>query len=373
MNRKQRNMYQNTSQHNVLYDEQLVKLISKGVKRWNAWKKENAYHSIFLQKANLSEEYLNGIDLSNAHLSGAQLYAVNLSNADLTGVDFTGADLISANLSNANLTDAQFDEDDLEKANLSGANLTRTSFKSANLRWTNFSKSLILNADFDSSSMIYTHFEEATITSCTIFGASIWNVFLENAIQKHFVITDYDEPEISVDDLEIAQFIHLLIRNKNLRKVIDTMTGKAVLLLGRFDDGGKEVLNSIADYLRDKNMIPIIMDFEQPRNKDFTETIRTLAGLCKYIIADVSSPKSVQQELSHIVPVLEIPISIILKNGQEEYSMLRDLSKYPWVNFPVVNYNDTEHLLSLIQLRIIDTLELKNKEIEERKGKLWSN
>ena len=45
-----------------------------------------------------------------------------------------------------------------------------------------------------------------------------------------------------MDDLEIAQFIYLLLNNQKIRHVIDTITSKIVLILGRFTPERKAVL-----------------------------------------------------------------------------------------------------------------------------------
>ena len=60
---------------------------------------------------------------------------------------------------------------------------------------------------------------------------------LESATQKNLIITRDGEPKITIDDLEIAQFIHILLNNQKIRKVIDTITSKVVLILGRFTKG----------------------------------------------------------------------------------------------------------------------------------------
>ena len=57
------------------------------------------------------------------------------------------------------------------------------------------------------------------------------------ATQQNLVITDDGEPEITVDNIEVAQFIYLLLHNQNFRDVIDTIGEKGVLLLGRFTEG----------------------------------------------------------------------------------------------------------------------------------------
>ena len=41
---------------------------------------------------------------------------------------------------------------------------------------------------------------------------------------------------ITVDDLEVAQFIYLLLNRRKLRNVLTTLGEKAVLILGRFTE-----------------------------------------------------------------------------------------------------------------------------------------
>jgi hypothetical protein len=42
------------------------------------------------------------------------------------------------------------------------------------------------------------------------------------------VITRFNEPEITVDNLEVAQFIYRLLHNEKIREVIDTITANGV-------------------------------------------------------------------------------------------------------------------------------------------------
>ena len=75
---------------------------------------------------------------------------------------------------------------------------------------------------------------KATLTGCSIFGISAWAVKLEGATQDSLVITPANEPPITVDNLEVAQFIYLLLNNQKIRQVIDTIISKVVLILGHF-------------------------------------------------------------------------------------------------------------------------------------------
>lgn len=64
------------------------------------------------------------------------------------------------------------------------------------------------------------------------------------------ILASGQEPEITTDDIEVAQFLYLLIHNEKLRKVIDTITSKVVLILGRFTPERKAVLDALRDEVR---------------------------------------------------------------------------------------------------------------------------
>jgi hypothetical protein len=120
------------------------------------------------------------------------------------------------------------------------------------------------------------------------------------------------ELEIEVDDIRLAQFVYLLLHNENLRDVIDTITSKAVLILGRFTDERKAVFDGLREELRKRDYLPILFDFEKPRSRDTDETITLLARMARFVIADISDAKAVLQELRAIVPDLpSVPVQPI--------------------------------------------------------------
>ena len=91
----------------------------------------------------------------------------------------------------------------------------------------------------------------------------------------------------------MAQFIYLLLNNQKIRNVIDTITSKVVLILGRFTPERKVVLEAIRDELRKRDYLPVLFDFETPVSKNLTGTILTLANMARFIIADLTDPSSV--------------------------------------------------------------------------------
>ena len=140
--------------------------------------------------------------------------------------------------------------------------------------------------------MIAANLTDAVLTDCRVYGISAWDVKLsEGTKQQDLRITHLFEPPITVDDLEVAQFVYLLLHNEKIRRVIDTVGKKGVLLLGRFTEGRIAVLDRLRDELRKRGYLPIVFNFDKPETKDFTETVRLLAGLSKFVIGDITNPK----------------------------------------------------------------------------------
>jgi hypothetical protein len=138
------------------------------------------------------------------------------------------------------------------------------------------------------------------------------------------------ESPIQVDNLEVAQFIYLLLNNAKIRSVIDTITSKVVLILGRFTPERKVVLDAIRDELRKRDYLPVLFDFEKPASRDLTETISTLAHMARFVIADITDAKSIPQELMAIVPNMpSVPVQPLLLASQHEYGMFEHFRNYP--------------------------------------------
>jgi hypothetical protein len=211
--------------------------------------------------------------------------------------------------------------------------------------------------------MIGTNLQEAKLNHCRIYGISAWNVNLVGAQQSDLVITAAGESVITVDNLEVAQFIYLLLHNEQIRGIIDTITSKAVLILGRFTPERKAVLNAMRDELRHRNYLPIVFDFEKPASRDLTETISTLAHMARFIIADLTEAKSIPQELQRIVPDLpSVPVQPVLQASAEEYGMFEYFRRYPWV-LETYRYQDLEEVIASLPEKVIAPAELKVNEL----------
>jgi hypothetical protein len=199
---------------------------------------------------------------------------------------------------------------------------------------------------------------------------SAWKVkHNEGTKQQDLVITAAGEVEIAVDNIEVAQFVYLLLHNEKIRDVIDTIGRKGVLLLGRFTEGRIAVLERLREALRQRGYIPIVFNFDKPETKDFTETVRLLAGRSKFVIADITNPKSAPLELQATVPEIMVPFRPIIEEGEQPFAMLQDLwSKHrEWV-FEPIEYSSVDRLIEAFDSEIIGPAETRFNELVLRKA-----
>jgi hypothetical protein len=247
---------------------------------------------------------------------------------------------------------------DLTGANLSGQDLSRRNLSGANLLGVK-----LIGADLSNANLIRANLENADLTGCRVYGVSAWDLNLRGAIQKNVIITAKDEVTIQVDSIDVAQFIYLLLSKAEIRNVIDTITSKVVLILGRFTVERKAVLDALRAELRKRDYLPILFDWEKPSSRDITETVATLAHMAKFVIADITDAKSIPHELMAIVPSLpSVPVQPLLLASHGEYGMFDHFKRYPWV-LPVTVYSDQEELLDILEQKVLTPAEAKVREI----------
>lgn len=342
-------------------NDELVALLERGVEAWNEWRRLNPETNVDLSYAELHGYY------PRADLSGAYLYKAGLTRAVLYESDFCGADMRAVDLHSAHLTGAKMDDADLRGARLrsafmEGVSLRRAHLDEANLSWTRLDGADLHEAHLRKAILVETDLRNADLSSCAVYGISAWNLQLDGTKQTNLIITRPEEPTVTVDDLEVAQFVYLLLTNKTLQRVIDTVTAKAVLILGRFTKRRKAVLDAIRDELRSRDLLPIIFDFDKPSSRDLTETISTLAHMSRFVIADITHAKSIPQELQAIVPHLpSVPVQPIAAQSAATYSMFEHFQRYPWV-LPLYRYATKDQLIRRLVEDVITPSEAKARE-----------
>jgi hypothetical protein len=336
-------------------DPDHIAQLMKGATAWNAWRDKNP-----------TPPDLSGANLSGKDLIGAELWQANLSGADLSHAEIMNSNLWRACLSGANLTKANLSGTLLGQADLSRANFTGAVLREANLIQSNLIRANLIGASLTNAVLVEADLTGAKLTGCYIYGVSAWRVKLDNAEQQNLIITPRDEPEITVDNMEVAQFIHLLLHNEKIRHVVDTITAKVVLILGRFAGERKAVLDALREELRKRDYLPVLFDFEKPHSRTTDETITLLSRMARFVIADLSDAKSVLQELRAIVPDLpSVAVQPLILIPQEEPGMFDFFGSYPWVLEPC-RYDSQERLLANLKKSVVDPAEAKVLELRKQ-------
>ncbi len=266
---------------NGMANRQQLSILKQGTLPWNEWRKKNPDVRPDLYEASLAGANLRGANLSGANLGGAELASADLQEVNLLGAtaveanlheanlhkaDLGFADLTFAHLSSANLTTARLWKADLTAAKLSSADLSAADLTMAMLRETDFSGANLYEAILDYAILVETNLRQANLTGCSVCGLSAWNVHLEGANQENLVITSHSEPTITVDTLDVAQLLYLLLNKKQIHGVITSMTSNMVLILGRFTPERKPILEAIRDELRERQYTPLLFNFVFRKN-----------------------------------------------------------------------------------------------------------
>ena len=147
---------------------------------------------------------------------------------------------------------------------------------------------------------------------------------------------------------------------ESFQRQFTDMSELSVLILGRFTDERKAVLDYIRQALTrlDRVYVPILFDFEKARDRDLIESVLRFAAVSRFVIADLSDPKSVPAELQAIVPAFpSLPVVTLIEDGQREYPVSDHILRRESVLKPVVRYRDLEHLGHIFRAQVIEPAE----------------
>src|SRR5262249_45019018 len=164
---------------------------------------------------------------------------------------------------------------------------------------------------------------------------------------------------VTVDNLHVAQFLYLLLQNRRIRDILGTITSKAVLILGRFSDERAPILDALREALRNhpNGYMPLLLDFDPQQDKPAFETVKTLAHLARFVIADLTDPNMVRTALTYITAnVPTVPIQPLILSGAHlprEYQTWAHCTSF----LPVFRYADVAQLLTGLPEGVIAPVE----------------
>jgi uncharacterized protein YjbI with pentapeptide repeats len=324
-----------------------------------------------LFKANFSQAEMAGANLNGADLTGAFLIRANLSGATLLqacmkGANLGQASLFRAKLVGAVLNQASFFKADLSEADLSEANLEGANFQEAVLDRTNLRSANAANANFCFATLLRTNLENAVLDNCAVHGTSLWDVNLTESRQRDLDIMPAQQPVLSVDSLQTAQLVGMLLHHEKARYEVFSITLNTVLVIGRFAPDRKPVLEAIKEALRRGEYSPLVLDFNLPGSGDKNELVKTLGKMSRFVIADLTDDRGIAETLDAVVHFLpSIPIQPIGQKGREQGAAESHYRKYRWV-LPFWSFADPDELAKRIEREVIAPAEEKAAEIRQK-------
>lgn len=334
---------------------------------WNDWRKDHPALRPDLRAADLTDVNFRDIDLSSARLSRAKLggarWQARLKDADLRHANLDGIELNYADLRGANLGSAR----------LVTANLTLVRADGASFRDADLSHAILNGADL----------QGADLTGARVAGTSAWGVAIDaRTRQDNLIIDEWIDPLLDfgddaragiesiivrVDHIEAAHLLYLVSTKGKFKTIIDAMTARVVLLLGNFGSRRKAVLNLVRHKLADLGYAPVVFDFAKPVDRDLIETVALIAGLSRFVIADLTRPKSTPLESLLIAPQLMVPFASIIHRRERPFSMFRSLqAKYEWV-LPTWSYDTQRDLIRRLKPAVVDPCERMRVRLSRRR------
>jgi hypothetical protein len=244
---------------------------------------------------------------------------------------------------------------DLYRATLRSADLSKAVLKQANLE----------RADLSDANLNECDFTGALVTDCRVYGVSAWNTRLENARQGNLRLSRSSQSgdrSIRVDTVQTAVVVNLLLESGGVSALLETLSSKTVLVLGRFTPEKRAFFEVVKNELFDRNYVAVSFDFAQPTMRSLSETLTLLASISRFIVADLTDPKAVPVQLQQIVPQLpSVPIVPLIEQGQVSYAMFGDLFRHYSHVLAPTTYESNKDVGRLID-QIVETAEAKISE-----------
>ena len=151
-------------------------------------------------------------------------------------------------------------------------------------------------------------------------------------------------------------------------ELMSELVARGVLILGRFTARRRRILEAIQQSLqhRASSYIPVLFTFQKPKGRDLIESVMGFAALSRFVIADLTEPKSIPAELQQIVPSYpSLPVVPIISATAREFATFENIKRRNNVVKPTVVYHDQDHLLGILDTKVIAPAEAKLMELQQ--------
>src|SRR5262249_24397470 len=149
---------------------------------------------------------------------------------NLSNVSIIDAFAESLGLSGAVLEDSHFEEGDFSRANFAGTTFRNTKFNKTILTDANFDGATFVNCNLNRVNLVGARFCVKEITETVVYGIAAWDLktcdemkqsklVIEKTSQLYTDLIEQGKVPVTVDDIELAQFVYYLSDHKKMRTV----------------------------------------------------------------------------------------------------------------------------------------------------------
>lgn len=330
-----------------------LEIFNHGPKIWNEWRKANPQIEPDLSGAFIYPHFAR--KEKNRPLHKGDVTISDPKNPfNFSRTNFHKSSFESAVFPGADMRYCYLYESDMSSAGFPGADFSGSMIRKVYCRGTDFSNARFVDCVLNNSTFIGVNFSGALIEGCNVYGVSAWEILLDDkTIQKELFLhrdnfsrkdlaTRSDNPSF-VDDIALAQFLYFISQENGFGKSLKQLNKRSVLLLGKFREGGLELLKSVGDILRKWNYIPIIFDFEPSAHTNLIENVLTMAGMSKLVLANLEG-SSVPAELAKVASNFRTPVIAWIHDARHDqvYAMFKDLIAQDHVQY--FTYTNSENL-----------------------------
>lgn len=156
-----------------------------------------------------------------------------------------------------------------------------------------------------------------------------------------------------------TEMVKVMDKNE-YKEPINESLNRQVLILGRFSPRRKKILDALKKILKEHpgGYLPLLLDGKKPKNITLGEWGLYSAIASKFIIADMSEPKSIPDELRGIIPQCPSrPVVPIVNWSGKEYALAEEWALRKNVAQPTIRYKNEEDLSRKVENEVIPAVE----------------
>ncbi len=152
----------------------------------------------------------------------------------------------------------------------------------------------------------------------------------------------------------------------NFGEIMSELTQRRVLILGAFKGRRLKILKAIKEQLghHPNGYIAELFTYKRPDSRELMEAIVGFAALSRFVIADLSEGRAVQQELDAIINRFQsVPIVPLINRTGREVATVVGLLRRENVVKPTVRYRDLDDLMDKLDQIVVPSAEAKLTEV----------